>query len=102
MVKSNRGFFYKRLLITVNSFPNAPQVKLPFQATRIMLASRNLKSLEIISFSLLKPDLDGEIFCEDSPIAMDGLSEGRLWFKTTETSNQTGEIRIWAWRGGGN
>jgi len=98
---SRRGFFYKRIPVNVDIFPNAPQIKIPFQATRILIVHRNLKAQEVISLSFLRPNLDGELFPDDTHLAMDGLSEGRLWFKTTETQNPNAEIRGWAWKGGG-
>lgn len=101
MPQANRGFFYTRIPITNNTYPSAPSVKIPFQATRVIIAQRNMKSQEILEFSFQKPAKDGELFDDDSPIAMDGLSEGRLWFKTSETNNPGAEVRVWAWRGGG-
>lgn len=100
-IQSSRGFFYKRISITNDVFPSAPSIKFPFQATRVLIAFRNIKANEILTFSFKKPDVDGEFFPEDTPLAMDGLSEGRLWFKTNNTQNPDGEIRVWAWRGGG-
>lgn len=98
---SRRGFFYKRIAITATTFPSAPQIKIPFSATRILIVHRNLKAQEIISFSFLRPNLDGELFPDDTHLAMDGLIESRVWFFTNQTQNQNAEIRVWAWRGGG-
>lgn len=104
MAISNRGFFYKRISVTNIAYPSAPSVKLPFQATRVIIAHRNLKANEVISFSFQSPTepLDGELFSDDVPLTMDGLSEGRLWFKTSQVQNASAEVRVWAWRGGGN
>ena len=98
---SRRGFFYKRITVTDQTFPSAPQIKFPFQATRVIIAFRNLKAQEVITFSFQRPDIDGEFFVDDLPLAMDGLSQGRLWFATNLSNQQNAEIRVWAWRGGG-
>ncbi len=100
-ILSNRGFFYKRVPVINPTYTSTPSVKITFQATRIIIAHKNLKASEIISFSFLNPNLDGELFSEDVPLAMDGLSEGRLWFKTSNIVNPGAEVRVWAWRGGG-
>lgn len=97
---STRGFFYIRIPVSNTAFPSAPQIKLPFQATRIVLAPLFVKQNEIIQFSYLAPNLDGELMTNDLSVAFDGLSEGRIWFRVV-TPSSTAEIRVWAWRGGG-
>ena len=94
-----RTFHYERQDIVVLNFPSDAQFKFPFLATRVMIAARNLKAQEIISFSYNGVDLDGEIFPDDTPIAFDGLQQGKLWFKSN--LQQNAQIRMWAWRGGG-
>lgn len=100
MSLSNRGFFYKRILVTNLVYPSAPSIKIPFQATRIVIASIGLKPNENIEFSFQKPNLDGELFQDDGPLAFDGLSEGRLYFLAVNPGGSA-EVRVWAWRGGG-
>ena len=39
--------------------------------------------------------LDGELFCDDGPLVMDGLSEGKLWLKKISINDV--QVRVWAW-----
>lgn len=93
MSTSGRNFFYKNVQITDIAFPSTPQIKLPFMASKVIIS--NDSDLQV-DFSFLKPNLDGELFCEDGPITFDCLGEGRLWFKSPGTAG----VRVWAWRGG--
>lgn len=90
---SRRNFFYLNTVISNLSFPNAPQIKLPFQASKIIIANDSDKS--VLSFSFGIPDLDGELFCTDMPITFEGVGKGRLWFFTDGAPNK---LRVWAWR----
>jgi len=98
MSLGNRTFFYERQTISVTAFPSDAQFKFPFLATRVLIAVRNLKAQEFITFSYNGTDTDGELFPDDAPIAFDGVGQGKLWFKSNQ--NQAAEIRVWAWRGG--
>ena len=92
MSLAKRNFFYFRDTVTDISFPSSPQIKLPFEASRIIMV--NDSADQVLSWSFQKPNLDGELLCTDSPIVFDGLNEGRVWFKAPADC----EYRIWAWR----
>ncbi len=98
---ATRGFFYTRIPISNATFPSTASIKFPFQATRVLIATRGVKQNEIVEFSFQGTALDGELFPDDGPIGLDGLSEGRIWFRSTIPSTPTAEVRVWAWRGGG-
>lgn len=94
---SRRNFFYKKVTLSVDAFPNKPQVNFGFQATRVVIASD--ADARQVDFSFLKPNLDGELLATDGPLVFDQLGEGRLWFKQPEGKEVT--VRVWAWRGAG-
>lgn len=96
IVATRRNIFYDRQTISVTDFPNAPQFKFPFDATRVLIDARNRSDdAVIVKFSFLNPELDGELFCEDGPLAFDELKEARMWLKVDTGS---ADVRVWAWR----
>ena len=91
---TGRNFFYQRVTVPAGTvFTDAPQLTLPFQASRIIIARGEEKTS--LAFSFLAPNVDGELLCDDGPITFDGLNEGRLWFRATAQTT----VRVWAWRG---
>lgn len=92
MVQSRRNFFYKRITVTDTAFPAKAQIDFGFQATRVLIVNDGEDTA--LTFSFLKPHVDGELFCSDGPLAFDGLAEGKLWFMV----DQPAEVRVWAWR----
>jgi len=94
---TGRNFFYTELDVSVTAFPSTAQIKFPFQATRVIIAMNGKADLH---FSFQKPNIDGRLVPDDAPLAMDGLSEGRLWFKKVAVGPAVLAIRVWAWRGG--
>lgn len=95
---TKRNFYYKKLLVSETAFPDAPQINFGFQATRVIIANDGAGPTEdaFLTWSFLKPNIDGELFCADGPISFDGLTEGRLWLMNSGSPIQ---IRVWAWRG---
>lgn len=87
-----RTFFYRKLSIAENEFPLEPQVRFPFLVTKAILV--NDSENQVVTFSFQHPHIDGELLCTDGPIALDWISQGRLWFKTTGLA----QMRVWAWR----
>lgn len=97
MTASRRSFFYKKLVVSATTFPDAAQVQFGFDATRVIICNDGAGPNEdsFLTWSFLKPNVDGELFCADGPISFDEISEGKLWLKTDTNPIQ---IRIWAWR----
>ena len=89
-----RNFFYKNIEVTdVASFPQTPQVVFGFQATKVLISSD--AENDELSFSFQRPYVDGELFTNDNPIALDWVGVGKAWFFYKVGA---GRIRIWAWR----
>lgn len=95
-VQSNRNVFYKRITVTETDFPGQAQIKLPFQATKVLIA--NDGSNATLAFSFLAPNIDGELFCSDGPLSLEGVGANRVWFKVAENEGNPVGVRIWAWR----
>jgi len=94
VVQATRTFFYEpSLTITATAFTSAPDLRFPFTANRVILS--NDSDTNIVTFSFLAPNIDGELFCTDGPIVFDWLNQDRLWFKV---NSGDAKIRIWAWR----
>lgn len=93
IVPSRRNFFYKRLVISSTIFTNEHDIDFGFQATSVIIT--NDSTTDSIGFSFRKPYLDGELFCNDGPLVMDGLSEGKLWLKKISINDV--QVRVWAW-----
>lgn len=94
MTASKRSFFYKKLSVTASAFPDEPQLKFGFDATRVIIVNDHEDST--LTWSFLNPNIDGELFCADGPISFEGISEGRLWLKTSFEGSA--QVRVWAWR----
>ncbi len=90
----NRAFFYKRVSVVDTDFPNTAQIILPFTANHLVIVSKS--DNQTISFSFSKPELDGELDSSDGPIALDGVSVGKIWLKRAGDDPQT--VKVWAWR----
>lgn len=93
IVPSGRNFFYERLTISKTSFSNEHDLDFGFQATHIIIS--NDSTTDSIAFSFRKSYLDGELFCYDGPLVMDGLSEGKLWLRKISVNDV--QVRVWAW-----
>lgn len=95
---ARRNFFYKKITLATSqlTFPNKNQIDFGFHATHVIIVNDNVDNS--IEFSFRKPNLDGEIFCSDGPLVMDGIAEDRLWFRVVGTPTETTQVRIWAWR----
>ena len=87
----SKNFFYQRLDVGLKDFPSQAQVTIPFLATRLILSNDTDAEL---GFSFQGPNLHGELFCDDDPIVFDGISVGKVWFKSVSNS----KVRVWAWR----
>lgn len=93
MSNTKRRFFFEELTVNVTAFPEQPQMKFGFQATHVIVTNDSKHSLD---FSFLKPNLDGRLYEKDGPLALDGLSEGRMWFKVEDATKPV-KFRVWAW-----
>jgi len=93
VVPTGRNFFYQRLVVSSDIFTNEHDIDFGFQATHVIIS--NDSTTDSIAFSFRKPFLDGELFCTDGPLVMDGLSEGRIWFKRISINDV--QVRVWAW-----
>lgn len=94
IVPSRRNFYYKRITVSATSFQDQDDLNFGFDATSVIIS--NDSDTDSIAFSFLNPHLDGELFCYDEPLVMDGLSEARLWFKKLTVNDV--QVRVWAWR----
>lgn len=94
IVQSKRNFFYRRISVNSSSFPSRAQIEIPFLATHLILT--NDSDTQPISFSFLNPDIDGELFKKEQPIAFDGISVNKVWF--FRTGSKPVQVRVWAWR----
>jgi hypothetical protein len=97
----SRQKFYEDIAVTNSGFPSKATIIVPFQATHIILAPRNLKVNEIITYSFQGVDIDGQLLSEDGPFSFDGVSEAKIWFRTNQIQNASAAMRVWAWAGGG-
>lgn len=91
-VQGRRNFFYQRLNVTDLDFPDQEQLAFGFQATRVIIVNDGPASS--LTFSFLRPNVDGELFADDGPLILDGVGVGKLWLKV----DQPGDVRVWAWR----
>lgn len=87
----DKNFFYNRSEIGLTEFPDEAQVKIPFQATRLIISNDSDAQVDI---SFKRPSLHGELFKDDSPLVLDGVSVGKIWIR----SQQNASVRVWAWR----
>lgn len=85
------NFFYERKEIGLRDFPDEAHMKIPFQATRLIIAN---DSDAQVDFSFKKPALHGELMSHDNPVVLDGVNVGKIWFR----SPQNASVRVWAWR----
>ena len=95
-VNSGRKYFFNQFTITVDAFPNTPQVKFPFLATKVVIS--NDSDDDSLVYSFLRPNVDGILLCDDGPFSMDNVAENRLWFKKLSPAAADIKIRVWAWR----
>lgn len=94
MATGKRTFFYKSISVNVAAFPDEAQIKLPFRANHVIIVNKNKQ--ETLTFSFQRPDVDGELDHLDGPIALDGVSVDKFWFKAP--TGKTISLRVWAWR----
>jgi len=87
----SQNFFYKRSEIGLTEFPDEAQIKIPFQATRLIVSNDSDTQVDL---SFKHPSLHGELLKDDSPLVLDGVSVGKIWFR----SPQNASVRVWAWR----
>lgn len=87
----SQNFFYKRAEIGSLEFPDEAQIKIPFQATRLIVSNDSDAQVDL---SFKHPSLHGELLKDDSPLVLDGVSVGKIWFR----SQQNASVRVWAWR----
>ena len=89
----NRKYYEVDVPVAVD-FTEEPQIKFPFTATHIIIIARSTTDNGKVEFSFLRPDLDGEIYCYEGPLAMDDVFESRLWCKSS-TSGMKLRVMIW-------
>lgn len=94
-INSRRTYFFDQIVITVATFPVAPQIKLPFKATHIVIS--NDSDDVSVKYSFLRPDIDGILLCDDQPFAMDGVSVDFVWFEKVAAGSDI-PVRVWGWR----
>ena len=90
---SQKKLFYDRLEITDTAFPNKAQFIFPFTAGKVIIVNDTVGIT--VSFSISLPDLGGELFCGDGPIAFDGLGCDKIHCKV---DSAVAQVRVWAWR----
>lgn len=87
----SQNFFYKRSEIGSLEFPDEAQIKIPFQATRLIVSNDSDAQIDL---SFKHPSLHGELLKDDSPLVLDGVSVGKIWFRSPHSAS----VRVWAWR----
>lgn len=97
-VAGKRTFFYSKISVGAQAdgaFPSQAQIKIPFQATHVIISNDSDKT--DVTFSFNRPNIDGELLKKEQPITFDGLSIGKIWFFKT-LGGENAQVRVWAWR----
>lgn len=90
-----KTFFYSLpFTVILNSFPSEAQIKLPFLASKLIIA--NDSSMETVIFSFNGSTVHGDLFDSDSPIVFEDLNVSKIWFRRAGAKDA--DIRVWAWR----
>ena len=117
---TKRKRYYKKFFLNLKSIPTTDTWK-----NLIMLDSDGVTEIEnkiefpstfttivislddedrILEYSYNGRNLDGELFCDDGPFSQDCAAEGYLYFRlpegTTLDTDETVQVRLWAWSGG--
>jgi len=96
------NFYYTRIIINDASYSKEPSILFPFTPTHMIISRRpDCFDSQILQWAVRCPrqgdEVDGELFMDDGPLALDGGNWTSLWLKG-EFLSQPMEVRVWAWR----
>lgn len=117
---TKRKRFYKKFFLNSESIPTGDkwknltvldsdgvteiENKLTFPSTFTTIVISLDDEDRILEYSYNGRDLDGELFCDDGPFSQDCSAEGFIYFRLPEgtslKTNETVQVRVWAWSGG--